>query len=215
MDFMFFINALLRKKWVIIVCTAAGIGAALLFTFTKKNMYLSAATYSTGFTMKQQVKVTTDEGLNIFEIDQRFKNVIETFKTPVVIGMLSYDLMLHDLDASKQPYTILTTKEKSKPEYLNVNLDKARQILLQKRASKELLKAYDPEENKVYQLIQLYQYENESILDQLTVDRVQGTDYLNIIYKSENPEMSAFVVNTIGKEFISFFTNIMSTRTEE
>jgi len=99
MDFMFFINALLRKKWVIVICTVAGIGAALLFTFTKKNMYMSAATYSTGFTMKQQVKMTTDEGLNIFEIDQRFKNVIETFKSPVVICMLSYDLMLHDLDA--------------------------------------------------------------------------------------------------------------------
>ncbi|MEP7278930.1 MAG: hypothetical protein ABI813_09830 [Bacteroidota bacterium] len=214
MDFMFFINALLRKKWVIIICTAAGLGAAILFTFTKKNMYLSAATYSTGFTMKQQVKMTTDEGLNIFEIDQRFKNVIETFKSPVVICMLSYDLMLHDLDA-KMPFTTLTDKEKAKPEYRNVNLDKARQILLEKKANKEILKAYDPEENKVYQLIQLYQYENESILDQLTVDRVQGTDYLNIIYKSENPEMSAFVVNTIGKEFISFFTSIMSTRTEE
>src|ERR1700712_3801242 len=136
MDFMFFINALLRKKWVIVICTVAGVGAALLFTFTKKNMYLSAATYSTGFTMKQQVKMTTDEGLNIFEIDQRFKNVIETFKSPVVICMLSYDLMLHDLDA-KMPFTTLTAKEKSKPEYTNVNLDKARQILLQKRASKE------------------------------------------------------------------------------
>jgi len=214
MDFMFFINALLHKKWVIVICTVAGIGAALLFTFTKKNMYMSAATYSTGFTMKQQVKMTTDEGLNIFEIDQRFKNVIETFKSPVVICMLSYDLMLHDLDA-KMPFTTLTAKEKSKPEYLHVNLDKARQILLQKKASKEILKAYDSEENKVYELIQLYQYDNESILDQLTVDRVQGTDYLNIIYKSQNPEMSAFVVNTIGKEFISFFTNIMSTRTEE
>jgi Mrp family chromosome partitioning ATPase/uncharacterized protein involved in exopolysaccharide biosynthesis len=211
---MFFINALLRKKWVIIICTTAGLCAALLFTFTKKNMYLSAATYSTGFTMKQQVKMTTDEGLNIFEIDQRFKNVIETFKSPVVICMLSYDLMLHDL-TDKMPYTTLTDKERGKKEYSEVNLEKAKQILLQKKASKEILKAYDPEENKVYQLIQLYQYDNEAILDELTVDRVTGTDYLNIIYKSENPEMSAFVVNTIGKEFISFFTSIMSTRTEE
>ncbi|MEO6315103.1 MAG: AAA family ATPase [Chitinophagaceae bacterium] len=214
MDLMFFINALLRKKWVIIICTVAGLCAALLFTFTKKNMYLSAATYSTGFTMKQQVKMTTDEGLNIFEIDQRFKNVIETFKSPVVICMLSYDLMLHDL-TSKMPYTTLTEKEKSKKEYTQVNLEKAKQILQQKKASKEILKAYDQEENKVYQLIQLYQYDNEAILDELTVDRVTGTDYLNIIYKSQNPEMSAFVVNTIGKEFISFFTSIMSTRTEE
>src|SRR5450432_2921874 len=215
MDFMFFVNALLRKKWVIIICSIAGFGAALLFTFTKKNMYLSAATYSTGFTMKQQVKLTADEGLNIFEIDQRFKNVIETFKSPVVICMLSYDLMLHDLDNTKKPYTTLTAKEKSKAEYKNVDFYKVRQILLQKRASKEILKAYDPEENNEYQLIVLYQYENESILDQLSVDRVEGTDYLNIVYKSENPEMSAFVVNTIGKEFISFFTNIMSTRTDE
>jgi polysaccharide biosynthesis transport protein len=215
MDFMFFINALLRKKWVIVICTIAGIGAALLFTLTRKNMYMSAATYSTGFTMKQQVKMTADEGLNIFEIDQRFKNVIETFKSPVVICMLSYDLMLHDLDNTKMPYTTLTAKEKSKAEYKNVDFDKVRQILLQKRASKEILKAYDPEENKVYQLIILYQYENESILDQLSVDRVEGTDYLNIVYKSENPEMSAFVVNTIGKEFISFFNSINNTRTEE
>jgi Mrp family chromosome partitioning ATPase/uncharacterized protein involved in exopolysaccharide biosynthesis len=214
MDLMFFINALLRKKWVIIICTIAGLCASLLFTFTKKNMYLSAATYSTGFTMKQQVKLNGDEGLNIFEIDQRFKNVIETFKSPVVICMLSYDLMLHDL-TEKMPYTTLTEKEKKKNEYTQVDFEKAKQILQAKHDSKEILKAYDPEENKVYQLIQLYGYDNESILDQLTVDRVSGTDYLNIIFKSENPEMSAFVVNTIGQEFISFFNSITDTRTVE
>lgn len=212
MDLMFFINALLRKKWVIIICTIAGLCASLLFTFTKKNMYLSAATYSTGFTMKQQVKLNGDDGLNIFEIDQRFKNVIETFKSPVVICMLSYDLMLHDL-TEKMPYTTLTEKEKQKKEYTQVDFEKAKQILQAKHDSKEILKAYDPEENKVFQLIQLYGYDNESILDQLTVDRVAGTDYLNIIFKSENPEMSAFVVNTIGQEFISFFSSITDTRT--
>ncbi len=214
MDLMFFINALLRKKWVIIICTIAGLCAALLFTLTKKNMYLSAATYSTGFTMKQQLKLTSDESMNVFEIDQRFKNVIETFKSPVVISMISYDLLLHDL-TEKMPYTTLTEKEKIKKEYTDVNIEKAKQILIEKKATKEILKAYDPEENKVFQLILLYQYDNESILDRLTVDRATGTDYLNILYKSENPEMSAFVVNTIGKEFISFFNSINDTRTVE
>ena len=214
MDLIFFLKALLRKKWVIIICTLAGFSAALLFTFTKKKLYLSAAQYSTGFTMKQQVKISTDEGLNFFEIDQRFKNVIETFKSPVVVCMVSYDLMLHDL-TSGRPYTILSEKDRSKPEYKNVDLEKAKRILEQKKASKEILKAYDPEEKKVFELIQLYQYDNESLLNQLSVDRVQGTDYLNILYKSEHPEMSAFVVNTIGKEFISFFSSINNTRTEE
>ncbi len=214
MDFMFFLNALLRKKWVIIVCVIAGIGAGLLFTFTKKNVYLSAATYSTGFTMKQQVKMSADEGFNFIEIDQRFKNVIETFKSPVVISMISYGLMLHDLE-DKKPYTVLSDKDKRKPEYTNVDFEKAKQILRQKRASREILKAYDPEENKVYELIQLYEYDNESILDELIVDRAQGSDYLNILYKSENPEMSAYVVNTIGVVFIQVFNSINNTRTEE
>ncbi|MFT3936425.1 MAG: Wzz/FepE/Etk N-terminal domain-containing protein [Chitinophagaceae bacterium] len=214
MDLMFFLNALLRKKWVIIICTVAGLSAALLFTLTKKNMYTSAATYSTGFTMKQQIKMTSDDGLNIFEIDQRFKNVIETFRSPVVICMLSYDLMLHDL-TEKMPFKTLSEKDKTKKEYTNVNLEKAKQILEEKRATKEILKAYDQEENKVYQLILLYQYDNESLLDQLNIDRVSGTDYLNILFKSENPEMSAYVVNTIGREFISFFNSINNTRTVE
>jgi len=97
MELRFIINALFRKKWVIIACTSAAIIATLIFVLTKQKLYLSAAQYSTGFTMKQAVKLRDDEGFNFFEIDQRFKNVIETFRSPVVIAMLSYNLMLHDL----------------------------------------------------------------------------------------------------------------------
>ena len=122
--------------------------------------------------------------------------------------------MLHDL-TDKRPFTTLSDKEKSKKEFSEIDIEKTKSILREKQATKDILKAYDPEENKVYQLIVLYQYDNESILDKLNVDRVAGTDYLNIIYKSENPEMSAYVVNTIGKEFISFFNSINDTRTVE
>ena len=213
MDFTFLFNALFRRKWVIIACTLAGIAAALFFVLTKKKLYLSAAQYSTGFTMKQAVKIRDDEGLNIFEIDQRFNNVIETFRSPVVIGMLSYNLMLHDLQEEKQPFRILTEKEMQSPEYLNVDKQKAKLILWQKHDSLNLLKAYDPEELKVYELIKLYNYDNETILKTLTVDRIPGTDFLNILFRSENPELSAFVVNTIGIEFFRFFNSINTVRT--
>src|SRR4051794_16576168 len=110
MDVMFLINALLRKKWVIIICTIAGVSAGLLFTLTRKKLYLSTAQYSTGFTMKQQVKFSDDNNLSFFEVDMRFKNVLETFKSPVVICMLSYDLMLHDLE-DKSPFKVLTPQQ--------------------------------------------------------------------------------------------------------
>lgn len=214
MDFIFLLNALLKKKWVILICALAGFAAGFLFTLTQKKLYLSAATYSTGFTMRKTVKLTEDEGLNNFEIDQRFKNVIETFKSPTVISMLSYDLMLHDLE-DPRPFTVLTEKDLIKPEYVSVNKDEAKRILRAKKAKTEMLEAYDSVENKVYELIRLYKYDNESILEELQVGQVQGTDYLNILFRSENPKMSAFVVNTIGKEFISFYGSITSGRTVE
>jgi Mrp family chromosome partitioning ATPase/uncharacterized protein involved in exopolysaccharide biosynthesis len=216
MDVMFLINALLRKKWVIIICTIAGISGSLLFTLTRKKLYLSNAQYSTGFTMKQQVKLSDDNNLSIFEVDMRFKNVLETFKSPVVICMLSYDLMLHDLE-DKSPFKVLTAQQKEKPAYKNAaaNFEKIKQLLRAKKAARDILKAYNPDENIAYELIRLYEYDNESILDHLIVDREEGTDYLNILCRSENPEMSAFVVNTIGDEFIGFYNSISTKRTVE
>jgi Mrp family chromosome partitioning ATPase/uncharacterized protein involved in exopolysaccharide biosynthesis len=161
--------------------------------------------------MKQAVKIREDEGFNFFEIDQRFKNVIQTFKSPVVIGMLSYDLMLHDLQ-EKRPFTILTEKQKNTPAYKGVDRQKAINMLKDKHSTLQLLKAYDPEEQKVYELIKLYQYDNETINSRLDVGQITGTDFLNILYRSENPELSAYVVNTIGKEFFRFFTSINEDR---
>jgi polysaccharide biosynthesis transport protein len=217
MDLMFLLNALLRKKWVIIVCTLAGIGAGILFTLTKKKLYLSAAQYSTGFTMKQQVRLSDESASGVFEVDQRFKNVIETFKSPVVIAMLSYDLMLHDLTEKTTPFKLLDQKEKLKPAYTEgmADINKTKQLLLEKKAAKDLLKAYNADEKKVYELIKLYGYDNETLLNTLSVDRIAGTDYLNILFRSENPEMSAYVVNTLGDEFIRFYSSLSVGRTEE
>ncbi|MDI3318201.1 exopolysaccharide transport family protein [Pinibacter soli] len=214
MDLVFLLHALLKKKWVILICTIAGILAGLIFVFSKDQYYLSVAQYSTGFTMKQQVKIKDDVGYSFAEADQRFKNVIETFKSPVVIGMLSYELMLHDLE-QKRPFRTLTEKEKTSPIIAGLNLEEAKKVLHQKVDNQELLVAYEPSESKVFELIKLYQYDHDALLGKLSVDRVQGTDYLNIVFQSENPELSAYVVNSIGREFFNFFTKINATRTTE
>ncbi len=214
MDLVFLLHALLNKKWVILICTIAGIIAGLIFVFSKEQYYVSVAQYSTGFTMKQQVKIKDDVGFSFSEAEQRFKNVIETFKSPVVIGMLSYELMLHDLQ-EKRPFRALTLKEKANPLLRSINVETARKTLRQKLNNQELLVPYDPGESKVFELIKLYQYNQDALLSKLTVERVQGTDYLNIVFKSENPELSAYVVNSIGKQFFNFFSKINATRTGE
>jgi len=214
MDLMYLLHSLLRKKWIIIFCCVLGLAAGFAFTLVQPKSYESVSQYSTGFTMEKKVSLTQEESINLFEIDLRFNNVIETFKSPKVMGMLSYKLMLHDLEDSK-PFRKLSDEQKKKNEYVLVNHEKAKQMLRRKIANMELISPFDPEEKKVYDLLGLYKYDGWSLSHSLNFTRVERTDFINIYFRSENPELSAFVVNTIGEQFIRFFNSIYGVRTQE
>jgi polysaccharide biosynthesis transport protein len=214
MDLMYLLHSLLRKKWIIIFCCVLGLAAGFAFTMVQPKTYESVSQYSTGFTMEKKVSVAQEDNINIFEIDLRFNNVIETFKSPKVMGMLSYKLMLHDLEDSK-PFRKLSDEQKKKNEYVLVNQEKAKQLLRNKIADLELISPFDPEEKKIFDLIGLYHYDGWSLSGGLNFARVERTDFINLYFRSENPELSAFVVNTIGEQFIRFFNSIYGVRSQE
>jgi len=214
MDLLYLYHSLMRKKWLVIFATIAGLVAGAAFVLNIKKTYTALAQYSTGFTMGQKVKIKSEEGLNIFEIDFQFRNVIETFKSPTVLGMVGYNLMLHDLD-SNTPFRTLTPEQAAWPQVSAISKARAKQLLQEKLVSMELLRNHIPEEKKVNDLLAIYGYDEGSLMNSILPERAMGTDYLNIWFKSENPELSAFVVNTAGMEFQRFFSRIYSTRTTE
>lgn len=214
MDLMYLLHALLRRKWIIIFCTVLGLVAGFVFTLFRQKSYLSFAQYSTGFTMEQKVSIKEEASFNIYEIDLRFNNVIETFKSPKVLGMLSYKLLLHDLE-DRNPFRVLTEEKKQQKEYTAVNKDSAKMILRQKIAAMELISPFDPAEKKVFDLIALYGYGDQMLAKTMQFSRVERTDFINIFFQSENPELSAYVVNTIGEQFIRFFNSIYGSRAQE
>jgi len=214
MDLMYLIYSLLRKKWIIIFCTILGIAAGFVFTLFRKPMYVSLAQFSTGFTMEKQVQIKQEESFNIYEIDLRFNNVIETFQSPTVIGMLSYKLLLHDLE-DPRPFRKMKEGDSKKQAELLANKDRILQIIRAKVNNMELINPYDVEEKKVYELIRLFDYDDASLKEKLDISRVLRSDFVNIFYRSENPELSAYVVNTLGAQFIRFFNYIYGVRTQD
>ena len=212
MDLMYLLYSLLRKKWVIISCTVFGLLAGLIFTFSLEKTYLSLTQYSTGFTMAQKVSIKQDEQFNLYEIDIRFNNMMETFKSPTVIGTLSNKLLLHDLE-SPVPFRNLSDEQKRSLD-TSISTERARQILRSKIARMELLNPYNADEKKVYDLMGMYGYDRRSLGDRLIFERVPNTDFVNIFFRSENPELSAYVVNTIGDQFVKFFSSIYGIRTK-
>jgi polysaccharide biosynthesis transport protein len=213
MDIIYFIKALLKKKWWIAISTIIAIVAAFVFTLGKPRMYASVTQVATGFTTNDQVKLR-DENVNVFEADVKFDNVIENINSPVVVGMLSYDLLLHDLTSDK-PFVQLHEKDLSSEAYQAVDKQQAVAVLRNKLDSLQVLSSYNPVERNILAFLKLYKYDYESIRKHLNANRVQRTDYLEIVYIAENPEQAAYTVNTIYREFMRYYRSMRSERSVE
>jgi len=213
MDVIYFIKALLKRKWWIMISTVVALALSFLFTMDKAKLYKSNAQMSTGFTVNDDVKLK-DENVNLYEADVKFNNVVETFNSPSVIGLLGYDLMLHDLTSPK-PFTVLTDKQRHTPEYTSFNKAQALTILQHKLDSLQTLTSYQPEERKLLEYMALYKYDYESVKERLWVGRLARTDYIDISFGSENPELSAYAVNQIIKVFLRYYRSLRSERSVE
>lgn len=213
MDIVYFIKALMKKKWWILLSTLAAIAGAFAFTIGKPKLYASTAQMATGFTTNDQIKLR-DENVNLFEADVKFDNVVETMNSPLVIGLLSNDLIIHDLTSSK-PFRHLTDKEMDDPAFKSANKEDIIKICREKNDFLQVLSSSIPEERKVLEYMKLYKYDYESIRKMVYTGRLSRTDYINIICYSENPEMSAYIVNSLYREFIRFYRSSRSERSVE
>ncbi len=215
MDLLYFLKVLLRKKWLIIGLTLLAMITAFTLKLFQRPLYESKAQYSTGFTI-DRVKIAEGSAVaDLYAADTKFDNVIETFKSPRVIGMISYRLLLHDLENPGGRWHNLSEKEKENKIYKDVKVDTVIKILNEKVSSNELLRSDIPRERNILEFLKLYKYDYYSLLEHLIIVRVNKTDYLDIVYRSENPYLSAWVVNAMGNEFLNYYKNLNYQRTNE
>lgn len=196
------------------LCTFLAVCAAFLLTMKQKKLYRSVAQISTGFTVSEDIKLS-NETFNLPQIDVKFNNAIENITSSKVLSLLSYDLLLHDL-TSAAPFRKLEEKDlKENPSFRTLNKSELENQLVNKRDSLLMLNTGYSTEKKLEELIETYGYSVEDIKKNLSVLRYQRTDYINIAYISENPVLSAFVVNTLVTEFHRYFGSFRRERSFE
>ncbi|PWT97807.1 MAG: hypothetical protein C5B52_13255 [Bacteroidetes bacterium] len=211
MDITYLLRVLLRRKWTILLATLLAAGAAFVISLFKKPLYESVAQYSTGFTA-EKVRLIDGSSVDYFNLDAKFKNVTETMKSIQVIGMLSYRLLLHDLENPNRAFRKLKPEQTKTKIYNAVDKEKAIEILKKKLQTREILYSSETDEKNILEFLELYKYDYKSLRDFLTISRVEGTDYMNIVCFSENAELSAFTVNTLGQEFLSYYRSLTEER---
>ena len=213
MDFAYLLRVLLKRKWIIIGATLLAAIAAYVVTRDEKKLYRSYSQFSTGFTTPDEVRVNPDS-YNFMEADTKFNNVIITARSPTVVSLLGYKLLLHDL-TSPRPFRRLSESDLQNPLVKSVDMEKATQVLETKWETMSLLTSYLPDEKKLLELLDLYHYDYNSLTKYLPVYRLEHTDYIEIDYLSENPELSAYGVNQLFQEFIRYYKTIRSERSSE
>ena len=199
MEFSYLFRAFMRRKWVILICVVVSLGTAFFFTRNISKSYKSTAQLATRFTVSDQ----PNGAVNYIQSEFKFGNVIENISSPNVVGLVSYHLLLHDLQ-STSPFTVLKPKQQ-----LEANKADKQAVVLRLSAhldSASALSPADKDDRQIIDLLNVYGYSIDAVSSQLKVDRFQKTDYINIEYKSGNAAMSAFVVNTLCEEFKRFYS---------
>lgn len=213
MDLIYLFRHLLKKKWYIIAAGLLAAIAAYFFTQNTPKKYRSVSQISTGFTVSDKITVGNDN-FDLFEAETKFNNTITTITSPSVFSLLSYQLILHDLESSK-PFRSLTEKEKNSEVYKQVNLETAKKVFRDKLENMNVLTSFKPEEKKLLEFLSLYKYDYQELTKQLIVYRMQRTDYIELEAKTENPELSAFLVNEVFGQFIRYYKKTRGTISQE
>lgn len=175
--------------------------------------YTSTAQISTGITTNRKLADREDR-LSPEELDIEFNNLIALVKSPQIISQVSYLLMQHDIPTSS--ITFRHPSARTISDQVGINLlayeDDFRSIIDHKIETRSFLDASASEDERLLQeLIVVYGYDNKSILDNLHVERINNSDYLELKFTSEHPELSALVVNEVCKELGRYYAGVQST----
>lgn len=209
MDLVYLFKILYRRIWILIAVPIIAGAFSFLFTQDLKKEYKSFAQLSTGFTTNNKIQLTK-ENFDYWESKANFENLVEMMKSELIGSMVTYSLLLHDLD-EPTPF-----REHEQPLTAQ-DIDSIKGKLTKNIKSFELLSSYNDYEKNIIELLNKKKYNfSDWISDgDLKINRIKDTDFIKVEFSSENPFLSAFVVNELCKEYIRYNNQVRNSVTDE
>ena len=193
-----------KYKYIIIIIVLATVIASYFLVKNLPDEYVSSTQIATGIVDASRHLLDSKDNPNAQQdqITREFSNLTEIIKLKKLVDNVSYQLIIHDL-TSPTPFRRLNH------QFKNLSQPAIKHALVVYRAkleNSEPLSLYNQDEKGLNELLISMRYDERSLRKDLTVDRDGESDFITITYTSENPELSAFVVNTLCKEFLNYYT---------
>jgi len=193
-----------RYKYIILIIVLATVGASYFLVKNLPDEYISSTQIATGIV--DATKHLLDKDANAVaqqeQINQEFNNLTEIIKLKKLIDNVSYQLIIHDL-SSPTPFRKLNHKFSDMSAAARAH---ALSIFQEKLQNQEPLSLYSKDENSLNELLISMKYDERSLRKDLEVERDVESDFITISYTSENPQLSAFIVNALSKQFLDYYT---------
>ncbi len=209
MQYKKFINILKKHKYGLIIMPIVVMIVTFFLVRKLPDIYTSHSRLSAGLTAGSQSIQLAQQLLNGVDnnaeskVNQTFSNVTQTMQLQVVVDQVSYLLILHDL-TDKDPFRTPSKLLKS----LNTDARQhAIEVYTKQYNERQPLYLMDKDQKGLNDVLVSMKYDYESLKDKIRINRVENSDFIDVVYESDNPYLSAFVVNTLCKEFITYYAS--------
>lgn len=204
MEFTNFLKVLWKHKNLLIIIPLVTITVSYFLVKNLADKYISTSQIATGIIDESRHLLDKESNSAVQEqqINQGFSNLIEIMKLKKLINQVSYQLILHDLTSPtpfKAPSKLFTTMNAAARKH-------AVELFSGKFARMEAMDYYNADENGLNELLRSMKYDERNLREDLMIVRDEDSDFISVSYESANPQLSAFVVNVLCKEFINYYT---------
>ncbi|GAB2684031.1 polysaccharide biosynthesis tyrosine autokinase [Mucilaginibacter koreensis] len=210
MELRNFFKLLYKHKLTLVIVPVVAVIITFFLVRNQADTYMSQSQIATGIvdqTQKQSGSTISDatDLIQDSQVSQEFSNLIQIIQSKKMLDQVSYQLMLHDLKSDhpfrKPSKLLLQLNEDARDHAIDVYTDKYNK--------REPLSLFSSDESGLQKVLASMGYDGESLKKKLSVYRADASDFINIEYESENPQLSALTVNTLTNEFINYYTSLV------
>ncbi len=201
-----FFKLLLKHKYTLLIIPLIAVIITFFLVRNQADVYSSQSQIATGI-VDQTKQSLSLELLGDSKIEQEFSNIIELIKSKKMLDQVSYALIIHDL-TSKTPF-----RNPSKL-LLTLNADAkmhALAVYKQLYSKREPLSLFNNDQSGLYRVLTSMKYDDQSLSKNLNVYRTQNSDFVTIQVEADNPQLAAFIVNTLSAQIVDYYEYLLET----
>jgi capsular polysaccharide biosynthesis protein/Mrp family chromosome partitioning ATPase len=198
-----FFKLVYKRKYILVIVPLITVFVTYFLVQKLPDTFKSHARLSTGIVDQASQLLTNSDISQESRTAQQFSNLLEVFHLKRVFDQVSFKLMLHDLTSNKPfrpPSKLMKQVNPSARAY-------AIEVFKEKLKTKEPLSLWYANQNGLNQLLISMGYDEETLQKKVLIYRVNNSDFIDVDMESENPFLSAFIVNTLCEEFLNYYEN--------